>query len=65
MLSFKSDKETQHILIERGPYFKTPNIGQHGWVSIRCVEIGDWDGLSELIVEAYLHTTPAAVERRP
>jgi hypothetical protein len=57
-LSFKSDKETQQLLIQKGPYYRTAFIGQHGWVSIHCKEIKDWEELSELIVEAYLRAAP-------
>jgi hypothetical protein len=55
---FKSDKETQQLLIQKGPYYRTAYIGQHGWVSINCSDIADWNELSELIVEAYLRAAP-------
>ncbi len=34
-LSFKSDRETQELLLQKEKYFKTPYIGRHGWVSIQ------------------------------
>jgi len=55
-LSFKSDKENQEILIQDSRYFKTPYIGQHGWVSIKSPT--DWPVLGELIQEAFLRTAP-------
>lgn len=57
-LFIKSDKETQQLLIEKGPYIKAPYIGQHGWVFVRCPEIEDWNELDELIVEGYLRSAP-------
>ncbi len=57
-LSFKSDRETQELLIQQGQYFKTPYIGRHGWVSIRYPRAEDWEELTGLIQEAYLRTAP-------
>jgi len=55
-LSFKSDVETQELLLQKKHFFKTPYIGRHGWVSIKNPHEGDWDELTELISEAYLST---------
>lgn len=57
-LSFKSDRETQELLLEKEKFFKTPYIGRHGWVSIRSPQGEDWDELTELIQEAYLRAAP-------
>ena len=57
-LSFKSDRETQEILVQNARFFKTPYIGRHGWVSIQNPEGDDWDELSDLIQEAYLRAAP-------
>ncbi|WP_040205306.1 MmcQ/YjbR family DNA-binding protein [Neobacillus jeddahensis] len=57
-LSFKSDRETQEILLQKEHFFKTPYIGQHGWVSIQNPAGEDWDELSDLIQEAYLRAAP-------
>jgi len=57
-LSFKSDRETQAILLQKEPFSKTPYIGQHGWVSIHNPDQEDWDELTDLIQEAYLRTAP-------
>lgn len=54
----KSDKETQQLLIQKGPYVRAPYIGQHGWVKIECKDIADWEEFRELVVEAYLRTAP-------
>ncbi|WP_350494303.1 MmcQ/YjbR family DNA-binding protein [Peribacillus frigoritolerans] len=41
-LSFKSDRETQELLLQKEKYFKTPYIGRHGWVSIQDPDREDW-----------------------
>src|SRR3954466_10343777 len=53
-LSFKSDRETQEILLQKEHFSKTPYIGHHGWVSIQNPAEDDWDELTDLIKEAYL-----------
>lgn len=57
-LSFKSDRETQEILLQNERFFKTPYIGHHGWVSILNPKGEDWDELVDLIQEAYLRAAP-------
>lgn len=57
-LSFKSDRETQEILLQKEYFFKTPYIGQHGWVSIQNPAGENWDELTDLIQEAYLRAAP-------
>ncbi len=63
-ISFKSDKETQGMLLERGGYYKTPYIGQHGWVSIDAGDSVDWDELGTLLVEAYLRAAPKRLAKQ-
>ncbi|MFJ5716038.1 MmcQ/YjbR family DNA-binding protein [Neobacillus sp. NPDC093127] len=57
-LSFKSDRETQELLLQKEYFFKTPYIGQHGWVSIQNPQGEDWDELTDLLQEAYLRAAP-------
>lgn len=57
-LSFKSDRETQELLLQKEHYYKTPYIGQHGWVSIQNPVEENWDELTDLIQEAYLRAAP-------
>ncbi|MEH7011038.1 MmcQ/YjbR family DNA-binding protein [Neobacillus niacini] len=57
-LSFKSDRETQEILLQKEYFIKTPYIGQHGWVSIQNPSGENWDELTDLIQEAYLRAAP-------
>ena len=57
-LSLKSDRETQALLLQKEYFYKTPYIGQHGWVSILNPDEENWDELADLIQEAYLRAAP-------
>jgi len=57
-LSFKSDRETQALLLQKEYFFKTPYIGQHGWISIENPADQGWGELTDLIQEAYLRAAP-------
>ncbi|WP_026564399.1 MmcQ/YjbR family DNA-binding protein [Bacillus sp. UNC41MFS5] len=57
-LSFKSDRETQELLLQKEHFYKTPYIGQHGWVSIQNPDEENWEELTDLIQEAYLRAAP-------
>ena len=48
-ISIKSDPVTQSHLIRRGPYYRTPYIGQHGWVSLADPLSHDRTELEDLI----------------
>lgn len=57
-ISIKADRITQDLLIQRGPYYRTPYIGQHGWVSIADPLEHDWQEIAELIADAYRLAAP-------
>ncbi|TKC16392.1 MmcQ/YjbR family DNA-binding protein [Robertmurraya kyonggiensis] len=57
-ISFKSDRETQELLLQKEYFFKNPYIGHHGWVSIENPTEEVWDELSDLLQEAYLRAAP-------
>lgn len=61
-LSFKSDRENQELLIQQDCFYRTPYIGQHGWVSVKNPQ--DWDALSDLIKEAYLRAAPKRLAKQ-
>lgn len=63
-LSFKSDRENQEFLLQKDHFFKTPYIGQHGWVSIQNPSGQQWDALAGLIQEAYLLAAPKHLVRQ-
>jgi hypothetical protein len=63
-LSFKSDRETQELLLHRGHFFKTPYIGHHGWVSIQNPAGEVWGEMNDLIQEAYLRAAPKRLVKK-
>ncbi|MBK5483129.1 MmcQ/YjbR family DNA-binding protein [Peribacillus sp. TH16] len=63
-LSFKSDRDTQELLLQNENFFKTPYIGHHGWVSIQNPDREDWDELTDLIQEAYLRAAPKRLVKK-
>lgn len=63
-LSIKSDPVTQEMLVRHGPYYRTPYIGQHGWVSIADPLEHDWTEIEELIVDGYRRAAPRALVKR-
>jgi predicted DNA-binding protein (MmcQ/YjbR family) len=62
-ISIKSDPATQAHLVRRGPYYRTPYIGQHGWVSVAAPTGDDWTELRDLIVDAYRSAAPSRLAR--
>jgi predicted DNA-binding protein (MmcQ/YjbR family) len=62
-LSIKADLTTQDLLVKRGPYIRTPYIGQHGWVTVWGDDPIDWSEIPELIVDAYRASAPKRLLR--
>jgi predicted DNA-binding protein (MmcQ/YjbR family) len=57
-ISIKADLPAQDLLVKRGPYVRTPYIGQHGWVTVWGNDTIDWDEVSELVADAYRASAP-------
>lgn len=57
-ISIKCDPVTQSHLIRRGPYYRTPYIGQHGWISVADPLSENWAEIVELIVDGYRRAAP-------
>jgi predicted DNA-binding protein (MmcQ/YjbR family) len=62
-ISIKSDPVNQSHLIRRGPWYRTPYIGQHGWVSIDDPLNQDQTELGDLIVDGYRSAAPKRLAR--
>ncbi len=62
-ISIKCDPITQAALIKRGPYYRTPYIGQHGWVSVENPLKEGWAEVQELIADAYALASPKRRKR--
>jgi len=57
-ISFKVAKSEQGIFLEDARFFKTPYIGQHGWVSLRVSGPLDWEEIEELVRGGYRLAAP-------
>lgn len=57
-LSVKSDPVGQDLLVRRGPWLRTPYIGQHGWVSVWGDDDFDWGEVEALVGDAYRMVAP-------
>jgi predicted DNA-binding protein (MmcQ/YjbR family) len=62
-ISIKADPVTQAMLVRRGPYYRTPYIGQHGWISIADPLRQDWSEITELIVDGYRLAAPKRLSK--
>lgn len=62
-VSIKADPTTQAALIRRGPFYRTPYIGQHGWVSIADPLAHDWEHVAQLIADGYRLAAPKRLAR--
>jgi predicted DNA-binding protein (MmcQ/YjbR family) len=62
-ISIKADPVTQAMLVRRGPYYRTPYIGQHGWISIADPLRHDWSEITELIVDGYRWAAPKRLSK--
>jgi predicted DNA-binding protein (MmcQ/YjbR family) len=49
-ICFKVGKQIQGVFLEDARFYKTPYVGQHGWVSLRAHAAAlDWEELGELL----------------
>lgn len=62
-LSIKQDTASQALLVRRGPYRRTPYIGQHGWISVDDPLAADWDEVQELIRDGYMLAAPKKLRK--
>ena len=63
-ISIKADHTTQAALVRRGPFYRTPYIGQHGWVSVDDPLERDWPEITELIVDGWRLAAPRSLAKR-
>ncbi|WP_246608523.1 MmcQ/YjbR family DNA-binding protein [Paenibacillus agaridevorans] len=61
IMHIKSTTENAEILLQDARFFRTPYIGQHGWISIRHPE--DWEMIADLLEEAYLLAAPKGLAK--
>ncbi len=49
----KVGKSMQPVFLEDGRFYRTPYVGQHGWVSLRANTKLDWKEIGELLRGSY------------
>ena len=58
-LGLKSDLTTQDMLVQGGRFYRTPYVGQHGWVSIDgTVKQMDWPAIEDVLTATYRAIAP-------
>lgn len=62
-ISIKADHDSQAALIRRGPWFRTPYIGQHGWVSMHAPLDHDEAEIEQIITDGYRLAAPRRLAR--
>jgi predicted DNA-binding protein (MmcQ/YjbR family) len=62
----KSTPTNQQLLLSARPdrFFKPPYVGPSGWIGAYLDQHTDWDGLVELLRDAYLLTAPAKLRKQ-
>ncbi len=48
-IAVKVAKTEQEIFLKDPRFYKTPHVGQHGWVSLRTTGKLDWEEIEELV----------------
>ncbi|GBG11683.1 phosphoribosylglycinamide formyltransferase [Paenibacillus agaridevorans] len=61
IMHIKSTPENAEILLQDARFFRTPYIGQHGWISINHLE--EWEMIADLLEEAYLLAAPKGLAK--
>lgn len=62
-ISIKADLPSQALLVRRGPFYRTPYIGQHGWVSLDDPLDHDADEVDALIEDGWRLAAPKRLVR--
>jgi predicted DNA-binding protein (MmcQ/YjbR family) len=52
-MSFKVGKQAQPVFLKDDRFFRTPYVGQHGWVSLRAVGKLNWEEIQQLAEGSY------------
>ena len=52
-ISVKVGKNMQPVFLEDSRFYRTPYVGQHGWVSLRANTKLDWNEIGELVRGSY------------
>ena len=52
-IAVKVAKTEQGMFLEDPRFYKTPHVGQHGWVSMRTSGPLNWEEIEELVRASY------------
>lgn len=63
-VSIKSDLANQALLTRREPYYRTPYIGQHGWISIDDPDDEQWPEVEALIHDGWRLAAPKSLAKQ-
>jgi predicted DNA-binding protein (MmcQ/YjbR family) len=63
-VSIKADLPNQALLTRRGPYYRTPYIGQHGWISIDDPGDEEWPEVEALIHDGWRLAAPKSLAKQ-
>lgn len=64
-ISFKASKADQGLFLDDGRFFKTPYIGQHGWVTLKLPNAQpNWEEVTELLKMSYRNNAPAKLRSK-
>jgi predicted DNA-binding protein (MmcQ/YjbR family) len=63
-ISIKVGKTMQPVFLRDVRFFKTPYIGQHGWISIHASPIMDWEEVAELVKGSHQLVTSKQKKKR-
>lgn len=63
-VSIKADLPNQALLTRRGPYYRTPYIGQHGWISIDDPDDEAWPEVEALIHDGWRLAAPKSLAKQ-
>jgi hypothetical protein len=64
-LCFKVGKKDQSLFLEDERFFKTPYVGQHGWVSLDLMAAKlNWEEIGELMKLSYRNNAPKRLAGR-
>ena len=64
-IAVKTEPGLQGILVDDEKFFRTPYIGQHGWVSVWVDQPVDWKLVRDLILASYRLVAPGRPARKP
>ncbi len=60
-IAFKVAKEHQYLFLKDPRFYRTPYIGQHGWVSLITEGPVNWNEVRQLVSDSYRLVAPPRI----